>query len=63
MVEAYFKEEEDIKWDSIYRQIRCIGYIINLTIQAFLFHSLIKKEQLKSYNKQEGKGEVGNKED
>jgi len=62
-VEAYLREEEDIEWDSTYRRIRCTGHIINLAVQAFLFHGLIKKEQLESYDEQEGKGEVGNKED
>jgi hypothetical protein len=32
MVEAYLKEEEDIKWDSIYRRIRYTSYIINLAV-------------------------------
>ena len=50
IVEAYLREEEDIKWDSIYRRIRCTGYIINLAVQAFLFHGLIKKEQLELYD-------------
>ncbi len=62
-VEAYLREEEDIEWDSTYRRIRCTGHIINLAVQAFLFHGLIKKEQLESYDEQEGKGEVGNEED
>jgi hypothetical protein len=62
-VEAYLREEENIEWDSTYRRIRCTGHIINLAVQAFLFHGLIKKEQLESYDEQEGKGEVGNEED
>jgi len=31
-VEAYLLEEEEIKWDFMYRRIRCTGYIINLAV-------------------------------
>jgi hypothetical protein len=33
--------------------IRCISYIINLIVQAFLFTGVVKINELKSYNKQE----------
>jgi hypothetical protein len=62
-VEAYLKREEDIEWNSTYRRIRCTGHIINLAVQAFLFHSLIEMEQLESYDEQEGKGELGDEEE
>ena len=32
MVKAYFREEEDIKWDFIYQRIRYTSYIINLAV-------------------------------
>jgi hypothetical protein len=34
-------------------QIRYISHIINLVVQAFLFSSVVKIEELKSYDKQE----------
>jgi len=46
-IEKYIKEEEAIAWKSLYKQIRCNGYIINLTVQAFLFKA--KVEQINSY--------------
>ena len=43
-------------------RIRCIGYIINLAVQAFLFATVIGIEELKSYDEQDRKGEPTNKE-
>jgi hypothetical protein len=34
-------------------QIRCISYIINLVVQAFLFSDVIKIEELELYDEQE----------
>lgn len=59
----YLQEEEAIEWDASYRRICCIGHIINLTVQAFLFQNLIKIKQVEWYDEQEGMGEVGNEEE
>jgi hypothetical protein len=36
----YFKEGLNQEWDSTREQIRCIGHIINLIVQAFLFSTI-----------------------
>jgi hypothetical protein len=41
----------------------CIGYIINLAVQTFLFQNVIKIEELKSYNDQESREETKDKEE
>jgi len=59
----YLREEEAIEWDASYRRIRCIGHIINLAVQAFLFQNLIEIKRVEWYDEQEGMGEVGNEEE
>jgi hypothetical protein len=60
---SLYLHEKEIQWDFTTRRIRCIGHIINLAVQAFLFQSLIKIDQLKLYDKQEAKGEIRDKVD
>ena len=43
-------------------RIRCIGHIINLVVQAFLFTGIIKVDELESYDEQEQSGEPINEE-
>ena len=45
--------KEKIEWNVAYRRIRCIGHIINLAVQAFLFQNLIEIDELESYDYQE----------
>lgn len=59
----YLQEEEAIEWDASYRRIRCIGHIINLAVQAFLFQNLIEIKRVEWYDEQEEIGEVGNEEE
>jgi hypothetical protein len=47
------REKEAKEWDSNYWQIRCIGYIINLVVQAFLFTNVMKMAELESYDEQD----------
>jgi hypothetical protein len=54
----YLHEKEEIPWDFTTRRIRCIGHIINLAVQAFLFQSLVEIDQLELYDEQEAKGEI-----
>ena len=49
-IEARLSKEEDVKWNSKHWRIHCTSHIINLTVQAFLFHSLIEIEQLELYD-------------
>jgi hypothetical protein len=39
-------------------RIRCIGYIINLVVQAFLFTDLVDIDELESYDKAEADEEL-----
>ena len=41
-------------------RIRCIGYIINLIVQAFLFIGVIELDKLEAYNKQEQSRQLSN---
>jgi len=56
---TYLWKEEKIEWDPTFRRIRCVGHVINLAVQAFLFQSLIDMEQLASYDEKEAIGEEG----
>jgi hypothetical protein len=59
-ISLYLKEEEEIKWDPTFRRIRCIGHVINLAVQAFLFQSFIDVEELSLHDSQEEMGEQEN---
>jgi hypothetical protein len=52
-IETYLLTEESITWDASQRRLRCLGHIINLAVQAFLFHNVIGVEELKSYDESE----------
>ena len=43
-------EDHSIEWDPEHNQIRCIGHILNLIVQAFLFKKS-KEEELADYEK------------
>jgi hypothetical protein len=62
-IEAYLLEEEDLKWDSAKWRLRCMGHIINLAVQAFLFHNLIEMEELELCDELEKEGELTEKEE
>jgi BED zinc finger len=51
-------EKEGIIWDAEKRRLRCMGHIINLAVQAFLFQDTIGMDELKSYDNQEELGET-----
>jgi hAT family C-terminal dimerisation region len=51
-IHNYFSEELFMMWDYKTNQIRCIGHIINLIVQAFLFGQL-KEEELEVYDREE----------
>ena len=61
--EEYLLKEEEIEWDATHWQICCIGHIINLAVQAFLFQNVIKINKLELYNKKEKKRETEDKEE
>jgi hypothetical protein len=49
-ISCYLEEEEDLKSDPVCQCLCCLGYIINLAIQAFLFQGIIDIEELKLYS-------------
>jgi hypothetical protein len=52
LIENHWKEKLGLVRKIAEWRIRCIGHIINLVVQAFLFANMIKLEELKSYDKQ-----------
>lgn len=59
----YLQEEEGIKWDPTYRRIFCIGHVINLAVQAFLFQNILEIEQLSSWDETEATEDEEQRED
>jgi|tagenome__1003787_1003787.scaffolds.fasta_scaffold20916204_2 hypothetical protein len=57
-IEVYLRrEEEDLQWSATQWRVRCMGHIINLAVQGFLFHNSISPEELDSYDDLEKRGE------
>lgn len=52
---AKYLRKEGMKWDQTYRRIFCIGHVINLAVQAFLFHDIVDIEQFSLYDEQSWK--------
>jgi hypothetical protein len=46
----------ELKWEAGHWRIRCLGYIINLVVQAFLFEDVIRQEELESYDEEDRNG-------
>jgi hypothetical protein len=58
-IEKYLLTEENIIWNASQWRLRCLGHIINLEVQAFLFHNVIEVEELKSYDESEESTDIG----
>ena len=56
------KDTLSLNWEAEHWQICCIGHIINLVVQAFLFTDVIGLEELELYNKQDESGVFRDKE-
>ena len=50
MIESYLQKNKKIKQNTLIRQLRYNSYIINLSIQAFLFYFILSVDKLKSYD-------------
>jgi hypothetical protein len=50
---SYLLEEEGIQWDPSFRRIFCIGHVINLAVQAFLFKNVLEIEELSALDETE----------
>ena len=53
LIQAHFSTELGLDWAANDWRIRCIGHIINLVVQAFLFTNVFTEEELESYDSQE----------
>ena len=40
-------------WESSTWQLHCLGHIINLAVQAFLFHNVIGMKEMETYDESE----------
>jgi hypothetical protein len=49
---TWLLDEHEINWDPNHYRLRCLGHMVNLIVQAFLF-STISIEELESYDKKE----------
>jgi hypothetical protein len=49
-IEAYYKDKEGKEWLANNWRIRCIGHIINLVVQAFLFANVMDLDELELYD-------------
>jgi hAT family C-terminal dimerisation region len=49
-ISTYLSKSCHIQWDHQHQRIRCIGHILNLIVQAFLFHDCLSVEALESYD-------------
>jgi hypothetical protein len=57
-IEAHYKDKEKKEWLANNWRIRCIGHIINLVVQAFLFANVIDLDELESYDLEDTNGEL-----
>jgi hypothetical protein len=58
MIEKHIWEKYEKEWLANNWRIRCIGYIINLVVQAFLFINLVDIDELESYDEGEVDGQL-----
>lgn len=57
-IEAFYKSKLNKEWLADNWRIRCIGHIINIVVQAFLFANVIDLNELESYNLEDEDGEL-----
>jgi hypothetical protein len=53
LVQKHLKDTLSLNWEAEHWRIRCIGHIINLVVQAFLFTGVVELEELESYDEQD----------
>jgi len=61
-IEAYYKDKEGKEWLANNWRIWCIGHIINLVVQAFLFANVMDLDELELYDLEDTDGELTNEE-
>jgi hypothetical protein len=61
-IEKHMWDVYEREWLADDWRIRCIGHIINLVVQAFLFTDLVDMDELESYDEAEADGELTDEE-
>jgi hypothetical protein len=61
-IEAHYKDKERKEWLANDWRIRCIGHIINLVVQAFLFANVIDLDELETYDLEDANGKLADEE-
>ena len=56
LIQKELKDTLGLTWEANHWRIRCLGHIINLIVQAFLFTGMVDLDNLESYDEQEGIG-------
>jgi hypothetical protein len=54
---GYLAAEKKINWNQTYSRLRCMGHILNLVVQAFLFTNDEQEQEMESYDQEERMGE------
>ena len=54
-----YLREQGKAWDPLLHRVRCIGHIINLAVQAFLFHNFAQIDELDSFEDREAMARDG----
>src|SRR5205085_1824475 len=54
---GYLATEKKINWNQTYGRLRCMGHILNLIVQAFLFTNDMQEEEMEIYDQEERLGE------
>ena len=52
-IEAHFLNKKNLVWKSSHWQLHCLNYIINLAVQVFLFHNVVRMKKMKLYDESE----------
>jgi hypothetical protein len=60
LIQKELKDTVSLNWEADHWCIRCLGHIINLIVQAFLFTGVINVEDLKLYDEQNKLGAFDN---
>ena len=52
-IEAHFLQAKDIVWNPEHWWLHCLDHIINLAVQAFLFHDVLEMKKVRSCDESE----------
>jgi hypothetical protein len=49
-ISRFLSLEHKIEWSAAHQRIRCLGHVLNLVVQAFLFSDVAEEERMLSYD-------------